>query len=78
MRRDIVDAAISKKDLTAVGRVKASHKAEQCGLPATRWAEQEEELLGTDLKAHVVQRCDGAETLGEVFDYDAHFKCVEY
>ena len=56
----------------AIGRLEPRHDAQQRRLAATRRPEQRHQLARAHLEAHVAERREAAEGLGDVADVDAH------
>src|SRR5207249_4749642 len=59
-------------DRAAVRALETGDDAEERRLSRPRGSEQRQQISGRDLEAHVVQRDERAERLGDVRDGDAH------
>ena len=57
----------------AIGRLEPGDDAQQRRLAAAGWPEQRHELARAYLEAHVAQRREATEGLGDVADVDAHY-----
>src|SRR5689334_17840473 len=63
--------------MAGIGKVQPGDDAQQGGLARAGRTEQGDEFAGFDLQAHVVERGELAEFLGDVKDFNAHeFKSI--
>src|SRR5207342_3238878 len=62
------------RHFTGVGPVEPGNDPQQRGLARTGRAEQRQQLALADFQIDVVERCEGAELLDDVLDFNGHLE----
>ena len=73
VRRKIQNIAAGKPHLARVRCFEPGQDAQERGLPAARWSEQEKEFALSDFEADIVEGNDAAKALGDIFDFDRRY-----